>query len=331
MIFFFLPENDIPPFSLLPDAHDIASYPNLFLAPSLNWTWRTYYHLASTGYPCQLVSSLPDKGIIFSAACNLPILFRPQPEQFIISCVADSPPRFFAQCQIFQSLSQSLLWQESSQLPYIGYMPHWTQPGLLCRDPERGNSLLNLGYFGASNQIDPSLRTQETYLKFKEIGISLNFNFQTFHDYREIDGILAVRSFGRDIISHKPASKLINAWRAGTPAILGKELAFKELYHSDLDYIEVASISEIFDACKRLQDDPNQFEKMSENGLKRAEDFSDKVLTKKWINLLEEEIPILYEKWLKMSPLSRNVYYYNQFILRTKLSAKKRLKQVTKS
>jgi hypothetical protein len=325
MIYFYLPEKDIPPFSQLPSEKNIAHYPNLFLSPSLNWTWRTYHHLSSVGYPCKLVTSLPDKGIILSAGCNLPILFYPKPEQFIVSCVADSPPLFFAQCHIFQSSSQASLWRNSGLFPHLAYMPHWSQPGLLARQVERGSNFVNLDYFGSPDQIEPSLKTHETYAKFKKLGVSLRFHFQNFHDYRETDCIFAVRSFTQDVISHKPASKLINAWRAGTPAILGKEAAFREQRFSDLDYIEVNSIDEIFSACKQIKEDPKLFSAMSERGLKRAEEFSNESLTERWISFFDNELPKIHEEWLSLPGRLHKLYYSKQFIYRANLSAKRRI------
>ena len=71
-------------------------------------------------------------------------------------------------------------------------------------------------------------------------------------DYSDVDLVLAVRP---PIGTHtdKPASKLYNAWRAGVPALLGPEPAFRELYTDTLDYVEVSTVDEALAAIDRLR------------------------------------------------------------------------------
>lgn len=328
MIYFFLPKQDIPPFKNLPTEKNISKFPNLFLSPSLNWTWRTFYHLAQSGFPCKLVDALPNEGIIVSSACNLPILYRPNPKQFIVSCVADSPPLFFAQCHIFQSSFQATLWKDIDLFPIIKYFTHWPQPGLIKRSEERGGRFDNLSYFGASNQLDLDLQSMETINKFKDIGINLNYKFENYYDYSDTDCVFAIRKFNQKIVSHKPASKLINAWLAGVPAILGKEAAYQEQRHSDFDYIEVDSISELMNASLRLRDDKLLRNSMVERGLERSENFTVERITTSWAFFLKNELPILFEKWSSLSWLDRNQFYNKQFIKRAKISLGRKIRNL---
>jgi len=55
-------------------------------------------------------------------------------------------------------------------------------------------------------------------------------------DFREADLILAVRPGDRRRATNKPASKLVNAWLAGVPALLGPEVAYRELRRSELEW-----------------------------------------------------------------------------------------------
>lgn len=328
MIYFFLPKHDIPPFKNLPTEKNISRFPNLFLSPALNWTWRTYYHLSQCGFPCKLVDSLPNEGIIVSSACNLPILFRPNPKQFIISCVADSPPLVFAQCQIFQSTFQASQWNGYNIFPQVTYFPHWPQPGLIKRSAERGDKFTNLSYFGAPSQLALCLQSKEIIGKFRDIGFTLSYNFQNYHDYSEVDCVFAIRQFNQKIVSNKPASKLINAWRAGVPAILGKEAAFQEQRHSVFDYIEVDSVTELMNASIKLRDDKFLRNKMVQEGIKRSEEFSVDRLTSQWSKFLKDEVPILYDKWCSLSWLERNLFYKKQLTKRVNLSLERRIKRL---
>jgi hypothetical protein len=47
-----------------------------------------------------------------------------------------------------------------------------------------------------------------------------------WHDYSTDDLVLAVRDLTEKDALVKPASKLVNAWIAGVPALLGPEPAF---------------------------------------------------------------------------------------------------------
>ncbi len=99
-----------------------------------------------------------------------------------------------------------------------------------------------------------------------------------WHDYQHVDAVLAT----------KPASKLINAWKAGVPALLGPEPAYRELRTSPLDFLEAASAEAVLDSIDRLQQESGLYRRMTEHGAKRAQAFDVNMLTQKWISLLEE-------------------------------------------
>ena len=111
-----------------------------------------------------------------------------------------------------------------------------------------------------------------------------------WHDYSSADVTLAVRPDARHRYRHKPAVKLINAWRAGTPALLGPEPAYRELRRSKLDYLEVSTRDEARVALSRLLEEPDLFAEMIENGRRRAEEFSVASITERWETLLYETL-----------------------------------------
>ena len=306
---FYLPAEDVPPFDRLPEGDELARHPRRFLSPALNWVWRTFHHLAAEGFPCTLTSKLPQRGIIVCAACNISLFFRPGPEQFLVCCVADAPPRFYMPCQVFQSATQATFQRTSLGFPFVTYMPHWPQPGLLPRMAERKDEFCHLDFFGASDQFAPELRTPGFVARLQSLGLKLRTNFDHYYDYRTTDAVLAVRTFGPDVVNIKPASKLINAWRAGAPAILGRESAFRELRQSPLDYLEAESIDECFAACARLRADDALRIAMANHGLRRAKEFSVPILTHRWKVLLGETLIEQHERWLATSWLNRQLFF----------------------
>jgi hypothetical protein len=101
---------------------------------------------------------------------------------------------------------------------------------------------------------------------------------------------VAVRPNTSDPYCHKPASKLVNAWRAGVPALLGPEYAYRSLRRSELDYFEVTSADAAIEALRRLQASPGLFGDVVQNGLARAKDFEYDRIIEQWAHLLFEVV-----------------------------------------
>lgn len=102
------------------------------------------------------------------------------------------------------------------------------------------------------------------------------------------NAVLAIRDCPPVVLATKPASKLINAWKAGVPALLGPEPAYRELRTSPLDFLEAASAEAVLDSIDRLQQESVLYRRMTEHGAKRAQAFDVNMLTQKWLSLLEE-------------------------------------------
>ena len=123
----------------------------------------------------------------------------------------------------------------------------------------------------------------------RQRGIRFVSRFQgEWHDYQHVDAVLAIRDCPPVVLATKPASKLINAWKAGVPALLGPEPAYRELRTSPLDFLEAASAEAVLDSIDRLQQESGLYRRMTEHGAKRAQAFDVNMLTQKWLSLLEE-------------------------------------------
>lgn len=170
-------------------------------------------------------------------------------------------------------------------------IPLWTQPGLVPRDAARGNRLENVAYFG-SDQYEPAfVKTADFREALRARGLRFINRFQgAWHDYRDIDAVLAVRDCPAVVLATKPASKLINAWTAGVPALLGPEPAYDELRRSPVDFLETPTAQSVLDALDRLRNEPGLFEAMAANGLRRAEAFAVPRLTELWMETLAEAL-----------------------------------------
>lgn len=176
------------------------------------------------------------------------------------------------------------------------FMPLWPQPGILPRHPSRGSRLERIAYLG-DESLSEAFTGQRFQRQLAEMGITL-VTPRSWNDYSEIDAILAVRNVPPSYLACKPASKLVNAWTAGVPALLGPEPAFIALRKSDLDFIEVREPQDAEAGLRRLKADPALYDTMVRNGRTRAADFSVNVLARRWERLFSGPIAERYRNWL---------------------------------
>src|SRR5262249_29736407 len=133
------------------------------------------------------------------------------------------------------------------------FVPLWPQPGLLPRDPARGERVETVAYFGREGALPPWFREPLFVNELAQCGVRFEIRHDAWHDYREVDLVLAYRLETPSMLEVKPATKLYNAWLAGVPALLGEEPAYRALRQSDLDYVPVASAGEAVAAVRALK------------------------------------------------------------------------------
>ncbi len=191
------------------------------------------------------------------------------------------------------------------------FIPLWPQSGLIPRLKERGSKIENIVYKGGEINLYEAFRSPEFKRELEKLGVTLRINCNLengsalWHDYSTDDLVLAVRDLTEKDALVKPASKLVNAWIAGVPALLGPEPAFGEQRQSDLDYIEVTTPQAVFEAVKLLKSQPELYQKMVANGHKRAEDFTTEKMIQRWYEFLAGPVADGYKRWRKRTQVSR--------------------------
>ena len=191
------------------------------------------------------------------------------------------------------------------------FIPLWSQPGLIPRLKERGSTIENIVFKGYERNLYESFRSPEFKRELEKLGVTLRINGHSqnepvmWNDYSSDDLVLAVRDLTEKDALIKPASKLVNAWIAGVPALLGPEPAFGEQRQSDLDYIEVTTPQAVFEAVKLLKSQPELYQKMVANGHKRAEDFTTEKMIQRWYEFLAGPVADGYKRWSKTTQVSR--------------------------
>lgn len=289
------------------------------------WTVQLYVYLKQQGLNVHLVERpIPGKICIvpyhFLSIKHLP--FR----SYIVAIQTDSPrPEI---CEQRVTLNELGVLDKNDC-----FVPHLPHPLLQPRDRLRGSKLENLDFKGgicnvAKPFLDPNFSQQLAALgiQFRFSSEDPKYQMRDWGDYRQTDVVIAVRNATFADLRVKPAIKLINAWLAGCPAILGPEPAYQMLRRSELDFIEVRSPQEAIVALKRLKNDPDFYTAMVANGLERAKAFTTEQQVLDWHYLLSGSIAQGYEQWLQQSILQKLIGRPIQFIQRT-LEHKRQIKR----
>lgn len=290
----------------LPDPQQVALFRDadpdrdwaLFSTGVHVWIGQTYLRLKRAGHPVMLSAVVPASGIVVAHADHVPALLCMRSWSAALTIVAaraDRPSQPYADVEVVQNAGSAIGDK-------VFHIQHWPQPGLVARDPARGDAVRTVGFKGTVGEMAPEFGSRAWAEGLQQRGIEWRCDavewggnaatYQTsWNDYRDTDVVVAMRKDLSHLHTKKPASKLINAWLAGVPAILGPEQAYRELRRSELDYIEVASASEAAMALARLESDPALYRAMVENARVRASQVGADACTRVWARLLFETIP----------------------------------------
>ena len=276
-----------------------------------DWTGRTYLELAHRGLPIRASSRLCKNSInILHADTLRRMLGQTGPDHFIVCIRAEKEASYTAHFRIEQN-------GRRKPTARCDNIPYWRESGLIPRDAGRGTRIERVVFKGALSHLDPEFQSETFKTQLAKMGVELSVGFnwrgsgdESWRNYRRADLALAVRRMMSVVAKLKPASKLVNAWAAGVPALLGPELGFQELRRSDLDYIEVRSPEDVLAAIARLRDNPELYAAMVRNGFERAESFTDDAIAERWRALIDGPITQAWERWKRHSKLRRCGGYF---------------------
>ena len=263
------------------------------------WVLQTYLRLARAGHPVELAGVAPRDGVIVFHVKQRGFLRRlDAPGRAILLGIrADNRTSGFCDFEVVQNGC----FADDRRVFFI---PFWPQPALAPRDPGRGGRIERICFKGFVDNLDPAFRTPQFVRALADRGVALEVHgvpwrraadrddHLAWGNYNDVDLVLAVRPPDRRLHTSKPASKLINAWHAGVPALLGPEYAYRELRRGPLDYLEVATPDDALAAVDRLRSDPALYRAMVDNGRQRAGRFTHEAVLDRWVKLLFQTLPI---------------------------------------
>ncbi|MBL4848350.1 MAG: glycosyltransferase family 1 protein [Planctomycetes bacterium] len=259
------------------------------------WILQTFLRLRDAGYPVRLTNTLPTSGVVVVGGASRKHLFKDfcsRNRALIVAVRADHRPQLYADLEVVQN-------DHGADGRSI-YVPHWPQPGLIPRDADRGAELKTVSFKGHSGCLHDDFKDGAWGGFLEASGLTWQFDGVEWHggcsryegcewtDYRTVDAVLAVRNDWHDSYLTKPASKLVNAWHAGVPAIVGPDYAFLAERRSELDFLLVHSLDEAREAVTKLKQDPALYQAMVENGRQRAREITSETVTARWAELLFE-------------------------------------------
>ena len=268
------------------------------------WIYQTWVELRSET-PIELVTKMPDEGIIVTLGNFLNSDFRAGEKQFIANIVADFIPHPGTQLQIVQNRAHA------RRLPGSIFIPLWAQPNLIPRDPARGDKIETIAFFGDPRNLAPELASQTFADQIeRETGAKLVIrDASQWHDYSDVDVALAIRDFSRAQHLHKPATKLYNAWLAGVPIISGSDSAFTSEGRAGEDFLQAGSAAVCIDLVKKLKRDPAFRAALVESGHKKTAPFSREAVRETWRSFCEENLPQAASHWFRKSPMARQAFW----------------------
>jgi len=328
-IYFYYPDGEIGDSIPESQGHYVPNRPGKYV-----WTVKTYGILKSHGFDCVLTNLMPQAGVIITHREFLPDYSKPNSRQLFVCVVADTQRHPFAQIHLVQNPGDALLKKPTPLWP-AAFMPHWTESGLRPRDPARGTKLTNVAYFGLEARLAPQLRSANFSRLMKQRGFEFRIiEPDRWHDYTDIDAVLAVRSFAAVPFYKHPATKLYNTWLAGVPALLGHESAFQTERRNVHDYFEVGSINQIIETLEKLRDDSALRAAVEQNCAERAPLVSPEHIATHWITFCEEiaisalaawrtNSPVQIRRFFRQRVISYIAFQIGDFFYRTQITLRK--------
>ena len=263
------------------NAADVDQVAGRFAGGIDSWILQTYLRLAAplaaAGFETSVSERLEPGAINIAHRDTLAPLGLGCRDYYIVAVRAERAPVRVARWTIVPNMSS-----EAGRL--AKYLPSWPQPGLVARDRARGSRIRRIGCVGAG----PAWTADSSFREaLARRGIDL---VEAAFDFSTIDLVLACRSDTPTLLRTRSAARLVNAWHAGTPALLGAEPAFHDLRYSALDFIAVRGAGEALGAIDFLRDNPGVYQAMVGNGALRAHTFSAAAVTDRWIAFLHDQV-----------------------------------------
>ena len=275
------------------------------------WIYQTWALLTAAGIKTSLVSELPTTGIVLALSGTLHSSFQSNQfpsDFFLVDVVADGLPHPAAHFHLVQNRAHA------RRLPYSHFIPLWPQPALIARKASRGQLFERISFFGDPKNLAAEFFSSSWQQQLKkELFLELEIRrADQWHDYSNVDAIIAIRDFSRSRQLHKPATKLYNAWLAGVPFIGGNDSAYQSDGQPGVDYLIAQSPKQVLEHLRKLKEDSTFRFRLIQNGFESGKKFNRPATLEHWKSLVQEILPQRALQWQKKSSSQRAYYFLTQ-------------------
>ncbi|PAS97633.1 MAG: hypothetical protein CGU28_04555 [Candidatus Dactylopiibacterium carminicum] len=258
------------------------------------WIIQTCLQLAPAlrqmGHKVTASPEVPAGSLLIAHRDDLGTLFSGLHRCFIVCVRADRAPAPVAHVEILQN---GLDLAREHEI----FLPSWPQPGLIPRDAAREGQMLRMAYFGRQDSLPHWFSDTEFLEQLVARQISFEIRHKAWHDYHDIDLVLAHRTEAPTMLRQKPGTKLCNAWLAGVPALLSPEPEYQRLREHPDDFIEIESPADVLAAIDMLRVDPRRYAAMRARCAVRAPAFRAEAVAERWLEALTGFVGEQYMHW----------------------------------
>ena len=280
-------------------AEDIDRQHQLFTNSSWAWIVQTALLIRSAGFAVSLSNDFEPRAINLALADQLRRMPR-RSDIFVVSIDADQLRPRWVNLSIVQNQRQT------GRSAY--WIPHWPQPGLIPRSPER-QTFSHVGFFGLTRHL---YRNENWWHKMcGEYGMQFSVRPpKQWHDYSDVDIAIGIRNMSRKRFHEKPPTKLFNAWLAGVVFIGGIDSAYSQVGVTGQDYLVAEDEKTLIDQLGRLQRDAALGSSLILAGQQKTRTVGSRASTlQAWIELMEQHIIPKFEQWHTQSSIRKHLAF----------------------
>jgi hypothetical protein len=181
--------------------------------------------------------------------------------------------------------------------PEQRWLPPLLQRGLIPRLDDRKGSVRSVALKAYPQNCPKSMLDPAWGVELSDRGFDWMLDLcdpitghQTWHDFSDVDIVLCMRSDGfQPGWLRKPATKMINAWHAGSIPLVSREPGYLELSTHREDCMIVDSPRDVLNTLETLRNDSSLVRRLEEGCSERAREFSVPSVLGAWHNLLIDE------------------------------------------
>ena len=256
----------------------------------LNAGQRLEQPLAERGMASSIGAALVPGAINLATAASLSRLWLPYFRSFMVALRTD--PTELAQCD-WEIVPTGLDLPDAQR----SVVAPWASAGILVRHFARLDQVANLAFLSISPAVSRWRSAADQVERLLQLGVSCRIERAPLHDLSEIDVLVAdcaeLRQAGSSF-----HNSLLAAWRAGIPAILIDTEQERFERTSALDYLSISGPEQLAETVAQLQSHPQLYQAMRQRGAERARALRDNLITRRWVDMLAEQIAPLAQSIL---------------------------------